>query len=176
MVVILPRFTLADLERANDEWGCNCGPSALAAICGLTLDETRVHFGPKWPGYTNPTSMYAALRSIGMHWASIGVPYESRSTWPIWGLCRIQWEGPWTQPGVPMRARYRHTHWVGAATDRKRGIGIFDVNVLANRSGWCSLEDWATHVAPALAKGHRRATGAWYITHAIEAEMPRGLA
>ena len=36
------RFTLADVEGANATWGCNCGPAALAAICGLTL---RVQHG-----------------------------------------------------------------------------------------------------------------------------------
>lgn len=165
----LPRFTLAELEAANNAWGCNCGPGALAAICGLTLDEVRSHLGPNWPGYTNPTTMVAALRSTGVRWSSFQVARESRTSWPLWGLCRIQWEGPWTLPGVPMRARYRYTHWVGAATDQQRGVGVFDVNVLANGSGWCSLADWSAHVAPELAKGHgRRATGGWYITHAIE--------
>lgn len=33
------RFTAADLERAHAEWSCSCGPAALAAICGLTLDD-----------------------------------------------------------------------------------------------------------------------------------------
>jgi hypothetical protein len=31
------RFTAVDAERASDEWGCNCGPSALAAITGRSL-------------------------------------------------------------------------------------------------------------------------------------------
>jgi len=165
-----PRFTLADLEVANAAWGCNCGPGALAAICGLTLDEVRPHFGPSWPGYTNPTAMLNALRSTGRRWYSCEGPSRlAPPSWPRWGLCRIQWEGPWTQPGVPMRARYRYTHWIGAATDPRRGVGIFDVNVLANGSGWCSLEDWSTRIASALAKDHdRRASGGWHITHAIE--------
>ena len=178
-----PRFTLADLEAANDAWGCNCGPGALAAICGLTLDEVRPHFGSNWPGYTNPTAMFAALRSVGKlgaRWTALRPGFSGAPLpWPGWGLCRIQWEGPWTKPGVPMRARYRYTHWVGAARrspavsikpDRCGGeVGIFDVNALANGSGWCSLEDWSTHIAPELAKGHdRRATGGWHITHAIE--------
>lgn len=172
-----PRFTLADLEGANDAWGCNCGPGALAAICGLTLDEVRPHFGPNWPGYTNPTAMFAALRSLWRAGSIIAITHLMRPDgscpWPGWGLCRIQWEGPWTRPGVPMRARYRYTHWVGVATDPRRGVGIFDINVLANGSGWCSLEDWSTHVAPVLAKDHdRRATGSWHITHAIEVARP----
>ena len=167
-----PRFTLADLEAANDAWGCNCGPGALAAICEMTLDEARRHVGSEFERkrYTNPTLMLAALRSTGMRWSSISVPRESRTAWPLWGLCRIQWEGPWTKPGVPMRARYRYTHWIGAAS---RGAGIFDVNALANGSGWCSLEDWSAILAPALATGHdKRATGGWHITHAIEVARP----
>jgi len=168
-----PRFTLEDLEAANDAWGCNCGPGALAAICGLTLDEVRPHLGPAWPGYTNPTAMRNALRSVrarlnqAIGWLELDV-----ARWPSRGLCRIQWEGPWTQPGVPARARYRFTHWIGAATDPVRGVGIFDINVLANGSGWCSLEDWSTQVAPVLAKDHdKRATGTWHITHAIEVAL-----
>lgn len=169
-----PRFTLVDLEAANDAWGCNCGPGALAAICGLTLDDVRPHLGERWPGYTNPTTMTAALQSL---WRAgrviairnlrlvpdriVGERYKVPAAahvaveWPRWGLCRIQWEGPWTQAGVPMRARYRFTHWIGAAADPARGVGVFDINVLANGSGWCSLEDWSTHVAPVLAKDTR---------------------
>lgn len=165
--MIKPRFTLSDLERAHDEWSANCGPGALAAICGLTLDEVRHTFeanGFDTKHYTNPTMMFGVLRKIGVRWILM-----STQEWPRWGLCRIQWEGPWTQPGVPIRARYRYTHWVGAATDPGRGVGIFDINVLSNGSGWCSLDDWSTHVAPVLAKDHdKRATGGWHITHAIE--------
>jgi hypothetical protein len=28
------------------------------------------------------------------------------------GINRIQWEGPWLNPGVPARVAYMHTHWV----------------------------------------------------------------
>ena len=34
-----PRFTLDDAERAWRDWGCNCGPGALAATMGMTLDD-----------------------------------------------------------------------------------------------------------------------------------------
>lgn len=33
-----PRFTMDDMIRANEEWGANCGPGAIAAIMGMTLD------------------------------------------------------------------------------------------------------------------------------------------
>ena len=44
-----PRFSLSDAERVQDEWGANCGPGAVAAICGLTLDELRPHMAASWP-------------------------------------------------------------------------------------------------------------------------------
>jgi len=171
----MPRFSLADLEHASSTWGCNCGPAAIAAIAGLTLDEVRPHMGAGWPGYTNPTCMFAALHSVGRPWSSIGVGFRSCTTWPGYGLCRIQWEGPWTQPGVPMRARYRQTHWVGAQHGTPpTNIGIFDVNCVhqAAGSGWVSLADWSTKIVPWLLESYPRANGGWHITHAIEVERP----
>jgi len=68
------RFTLADADRAADLWGMNCGPGALAAVCGLTLDEVRPHMGDfESKGYTNPTLMFAALKSIGVKHSLIRV-------------------------------------------------------------------------------------------------------
>jgi hypothetical protein len=160
------RFTLAELERASDTWGCNCGPAALAAICGLTLDEVRPHFERErpFPGYTNPTLMHAALRSaLGDppgFWQQVPGSRSVGATvsWPRYGLCRIQWEGPWTQPGVPIAARYRQTHWAGAARrPREDGkpilhddsnVGVWDVNAIGNRSGWCALADWSSKLVP----------------------------
>lgn len=171
-------FTLADLEAANDAWGCNCGPAALAAICGLTLDEVRPHFGPAWPGYTNPTAMFAALRSAGAKWSwdSIMVN-DKRPGWPRHGLCRIQWEGPWMKPGVPIAARYRHTHWVGAGP-LFDGAGfpipgevcVWDVNTLDIGDGWAPIAWWTKRTTPKLTADIPRATGGWHITHAIEVE------
>src|SRR5580700_11291869 len=45
MTVNPPRFTPADADRAYEEWGMNCGPSALAAVMGMTFDEVRPHMG-----------------------------------------------------------------------------------------------------------------------------------
>lgn len=169
------RFTVEDAQRAHDEWGCNCGPGALAAICGLTLDEVRPHMGDfERKGYTNPTLMIAALKSIGTRFSYRG-GHLGTEWWPCYGLARIQWEGPWTKDGVPIRARYRHTHWVGAMRSAQ-GTGIFDINCLNNGSGWARFEDWRDIVVPWILKECvPRADGHWHITHAIEVE-PAGRA
>lgn len=112
----------------------------------------------------DPSMMNDALRTIGRPWKKIG------AVWPAYGLVRIQWEGPWTEPGVPMRARYRYTHWIGAESGR-HSIGIFDINCMRPGelgSGWCSLADWSTILVPHIVQQYKRATGKWHITHAIE--------
>ena len=174
------RFTLADLEAASDTWGCNCGPAALAAILGLTLEEVRPRFGPDWPGYTNPTAMFAALQRQAVRWTELrpglsGAPLP----WPRFGLARIQWEGPWTRPGVPIAARYRHTHWVGAgplfhasgSSAIPSKTCIWDVNQLVGPcDGWAPLAWWTLRTAPQLTADIPRASGGWSITHAIEVQ------
>lgn len=164
-----PRFTADDAQRAYDAWGSNCGPGALAAIAGLTLEEVRPHLqGFDAKRYTNPTMMFGALDSIGRPWSKVATPI----TWPCWGLVRVQWHGPWMRPGVPMRARYRHTHWVGACSSPGT-IAVFDINAIGNGSGWCSLKDWGEILVPWLLKECvPRADGDWTLTHAIEVERP----
>lgn len=168
-----PRFTLREADEAHEAWGANCGPAALAAIVGLTLNEVRPHLrGFEGKGYTNPSMMFDALRSVGVPCVRRGLlPVDDvegpRENWPNYGLARIQWEGPWTRPGVPLRARYRYTHWIGAARGAS-GVGVFDVNCLNNGSGWVSLEDWKQVIVPALTASYPRASGGWHVTHAIE--------
>jgi hypothetical protein len=164
-------FTQADANRAHDEWGCNCGPSALAVIMGMTLDQVRPHMGDfEKKRYTNPTMMFAALKSVGARWSNtqFGYSIEPRLEWPRHGLARIQWGGPWMHPDVPPRWRYRQTHWV-ASMHRGKSVGIFDVNALNNGSGWVSEYDWAEMLVPRIiAECVPRADGNWHITHAVE--------
>lgn len=171
--MIPPRFTAADADRAHEEWGANCGPGAIAAICGLTLDELRPHMGDfEKKRYTNPTLMWRVLGSLeGVAFSHLGGDL-GRGNWPLYGLARIQWEGPWTKPGVPARAAYRHTHWVGADARNPANIGIFDINCINNGSGWVSVSEWSQTVVPwILEQCVPRATGGWYITHAVEVQL-----
>jgi hypothetical protein len=165
----MTKFTKADADRAHDEWGANCGPGALAAILDMTLDDVRPHMGDfERKRYTNPSLMFAALKSIGTNWSALALDGKViKLGWPIYGLARIQWEGPWTEPSVPVRARYRYTHWVGSARGANNP-GIFDINCMNNGTGWCSLDDWKSTMAPYLIAQYPRANGKWHITHAIE--------
>lgn len=167
------RFTLDEADRAAEAWGFNCGPAAVAAICGLSIGELRPHLGDfEQKRYTNPTLMFQILRSLDAAWRRM--PTAALTPWPAYGLARIQWEGPWMEPGVPIGARYRQTHWVGCCARNPDHIGIFDINCLNNGSGWVALEDWAAILVPAILKAcHPRANGGWHITHSLAVDCTR---
>src|SRR3546814_15629111 len=60
------RFTAVEAAAAYDAWGCNCGPAAIAAVIGLTLDELRPELGDfEVKRYTNPTLMWEVLDRLG---------------------------------------------------------------------------------------------------------------
>ncbi|KKK79591.1 hypothetical protein LCGC14_2831980 [marine sediment metagenome] len=160
-------FSLEDAQRACDAWGANCGPGAIAAIVGLTLDELRSHMGDfETKGYTNPTLMWSILNDLGVRWRLV----KPARIWPIYGLARVQWEGPWTAPSVPMRARYRHTHWVGASCLPDVEARVFDINCICV-GGWVSDSEWTAQVVPWLLRQcEPKASGRWHLTHVVEVE------
>lgn len=173
-------FSLEDAQRAADSWGANCGPTALAAVLGLSLDAVRSHMGDfERKGYTNPTLMFSALRSAGAKWQAFKCPPEPQqgvlcadplAYYPRNGLCRVQWEGPWTEPGVPIRARYRHTHWIGARHHRG-GVFVFDVNAMC-AGGWLPEQEWREQLVPWLLRECQpRANGRWHLTHRLEVDL-----
>ena len=163
------RFTHDDANRAYDDWGANCGPGAIAAMLGMTLDELRPQMGDfEDKRYTNPTLMWDVLNRIGVGF-SLTKPARS---WPDYGLARVQWEGPWTNPGVPPRAAYRHTHWVGAHGKNPENVGIFDINCM-NSGGWVNVFDWAGTIVPHLVQNccPKGASGRWHLTHVVEIKV-----
>lgn len=158
-------ITGAEADAAYDGWGCNCGPGAIAAIMGMSLGEVRPLLGDfERKRYTNPTLMWEILDRIGRPWRKVG------SAWPKFGLARIQWEGPWMEPGVPMAARYRQTHWVASWITDDRGHGIFDINMTGNGSGWGRREDWEREIVPLIVAATPRANGKWHVTHGVEVQ------
>jgi hypothetical protein len=168
---IVPLFTELDADAAHEEWGCNCGPTALAAIMRMTLDDVRPHLGDfEKRRYLNPTMMQQALVRIGARFRVVELPPRDRGlAFPAYGLARIQFDGPWMSKGANPKWRYMHTHWVGAERS-SASVHIFDVNALENGTGWTSLYDWSSRVAPQLIASHERATGSWHVTDRIEIE------
>lgn len=159
----LPPFTLDQAQAAADEWGANCGPGAIAAVCGLTLDALRPHLGNfEGKRYTNPTLMLDTLKRLS-------VRYRKVEKIERLGLVRIQWEGPWTKPGVPIRARYRHTHWIGKRV-HEGATWVFDINAICV-GGWIPFAEWSDQLVPWLLKECQpRADGKWHPTHCLEIE------
>lgn len=169
----MPRFTLDQAQRAGDAWGFNCGPASVAVILGLTPEEIRPHFGDfERKHYTNPSLMWEALRNLKARWTCTvnqrGTERQWMCAWPTYGLARVQWEGPWTAPGVPMAARYRHTHWVASCKPHSGEHFIFDINCMC-AGGWVSLSEWNGSVVPwLLGECEPKASGKWHLTHAVE--------
>ena len=150
-------YTPSDLEEAWSEWGCSCGPASVAALLGRECSDVRPHFpGFETRRYANPTHIYSALRSMGIEAEAF------KRGRPETGLLFIQWGGPWLQPGVPIGAAYRQTHWIAVA-----GEAVFDVNV----GHWTGRTDWehpTNGVAAWLMSQNRRCDGTWTVRTAIE--------
>lgn len=162
-------FSHEEAERAFKDWGANCGPGAIAAITGMTLNQLRPYLGNfEQKKYTNTRLMYEILNRLEVTWLFI----KGSTRFPKNGLARIQWEGSWTDLGKPRRARYRHTHWVASHQD-KYTTWIFDINCMCV-GGWVSYEEWSTQVVPwLLPKIEPNANGIWHVTHAIEVKQLR---
>jgi hypothetical protein len=151
-------FTEDDARRAHDDWGANCGPIALAACLGITLDDLRpklqvCQFEAK--RYMTPTMMAAALRECGVRVAT-GLP---RDVLPFSGLVRIQWHGPWTAPGANPKWAYRQTHWISSLRYDAEWW-VFDCN-----GGWRTFDSWKSEIVPLLTQSIPRADGKWSVTH-----------
>lgn len=164
------RFTYDDAERVAEEWGCNCGPSALAAALSLTLDEVRPLInGFDQRGYMSPIMMKEALNRSGVQWREkTKCRQVPRSALPAafpTGLCRVQWTGPWTAAGANPRWAYNHTHWI-ATWQTEQGVLVFDIN-----RGLTTYEDWEEVVPPLITSGIKRADGGWYATHLWEIQQ-----
>lgn len=159
-------FTEDEFWAAVEEWGCNCGPSALAFALQIPLDEIRgliPDFETK--GYTSPTMMKAALKTRGVAFDDVPAPsrlvYGPRSMFhDRIALVRIQWTGPWTAPGSNPRWAYGRTHWICAWLGPNAAGLVFDCN-----GGAMPFDRWKREIVPALTASYKRADGGWYLTH-----------
>lgn len=149
--------TEEDFQRANAEWGCNCGPSALAVAARVGLDTVHQAI----PGfddkqYTSPSMMLASVENLGRQIRR----GEGPINWDTPSLVRIQWEGPWSKPGMNPRWAYRFTHWVAAFGWFGTGHFVFDCN-----GGMRTFGSWDAEIAPAIMATIPRASGTYRVTH-----------
>lgn len=150
-------FTEADCDRHHAEWGCNCGPAALAAALGWSLGQVRPHLGDfETRRYMTTAMMINAVASSGFVARSV-VPVG----YPLHGVCRIQLGGPWIIDGRPARWAARHTHWV-AVIRRDDLTWVFDVN-----SGWMPLDQWDRLTMTRIIDTTKRAEG-WHLSNSLE--------
>lgn len=163
-------FDEKDMLTAAEEWGCNCGPSALAFTLQVKLDAVRYAI-PKFDDrrYTSPTMMQDGLAFFRQCYRSIqpakfdpGKPVDVENLFHEQpALVRIQWCGPWTAPGANPRSAYRHTHWIAAWSEDGVSL-IFDCN-----GGITGISAWIETIVPLLTKMYPRSTGEWFPTHIL---------
>lgn len=151
---------LPDTIEAGDAWGANCGPMALAAVLDLPTVEAARPLVQPFRGFMSPTDMYRALDRAG-------AKYMDVERVGLLGLVRIQWVGPWCEPGIDPRAAYRYTHWIGMRhagqpEPGRLGEGTLIYDATPNR--WIELSEW-TRWCPSL--WPKRATG-WRMSTSIE--------
>lgn len=153
-------FTEEEAQAAHDEWGCNCGPAALAFALQADLSAVR-HAIPGFDDkrYTSPTMMKAALAYLGRAYEVRPVSRAGMFDIDRVTLVRVQWTGPWTAPGANPRWAYGATHWIAAYLHFGHRL-VFDIN-----GGISFFEDWDSKIAPVLAALHKRADGRWLPTH-----------
>lgn len=124
-------YSEADSDRAKKSWKATCGPHALAAACGLTLDQVRPAL-KSYRGWLNPTMMGESLVTLGRRFR---VTTGLRTLDVCDGISRVQWEGSWLDDGVHPSVAYHHTHWVA----HLRGWVLCTASV---SSEWITAQEW----------------------------------
>jgi hypothetical protein len=155
------RFGQAEVEAAHNEWGCNCGPAALAAVMGLTLDEVRLCLGDfEERGYMNVSMMRSAIAAAGGRINGEVDCGPGRDFYPLgrFGLVRIQRGGPWIIDGKPARWAATASHWIASIHGPGGLQFIYDIN-----SGLVPWGEWDRGVAPAIMREIKRCDGSYYL-------------
>ena len=139
-------------------------------ITGKTPDEIRPRLQNfESRRYVSPSMMAMILNGLNitftrtfMERANVQRDQLSTPRFPDFGLVRIQWDGRWCDPGVPIPARYRRTHWIAFATEHP--MWCFDVNAMA-LGGWITLDKWRECLVPWLIKEVvKGGNGRWWVT------------
>ena len=163
------QFSSEDMTLAFEEWSCNCGPAALAAVLKITLEEAR-DLIPEFVArrYTSPTMMGRAIDSAGLLFQELGKsrkvePWMCPEVFPERGLVRVQWTGPWTAPDANPKWAYRKTHWFSVFSKVTDHVVVFDVNC-----GPVPWSQWVTTIPKLITDEIERSDGGWYLTHLWE--------
>jgi len=155
----------AELEAANRAWNCNCGPTAIAAATGKSLDQVRAALTKgtgRFKGYTTVPDVQAALRWLDVRversWSK---PPKALLEHELAGtaVLMIQFGGPWMRDP---RAAARHRHliafrygWIGPK------MGPRWVADVTNRPAvWTLLDAWIATVHELMPDG---CDGTWSI-------------
>lgn len=96
-----------DMEEANQTLGAMCGHGALAAALSISVADA-VRYLQK-PGWINVPLMKEGIECAGFRWERVDKPGPYQT-----GLILVQFTGPWTEPGVPVKVACQHRHWVAA--------------------------------------------------------------
>lgn len=167
-------FTSMDLQQANADWGCNCGPAALAAVWRLPLREVRKVVGRfDSTGYMNALDMQAALMRLRLRVAvELADGGTEQDIYPTHGLCLVQWGGPWITGDKPnLKWALTHTHWIATKWDDVDGQRwIFDVNA----TGWLTMEAWTADILPLLLAADKHRDGTHWLRHSWEIRRDPG--
>lgn len=154
-------FMPPDLNEAHKAWKCNCGPGSVAALLGLTCEQVRPHFpGHAERGYSNPSHLQNALRSLGCRVVSTWKRTPEALALPRFGIVFVQFGGPWLREGVPAGWAYRATHFAAV-----NGGQVYDVN---QDPPWYPKSGWESDLLPWLASTINRCDGTFYIRAAFE--------
>jgi hypothetical protein len=165
-------FTEEDSSKAYLEWGANCGPNALAFALQIPLEKVRgliPDFEAK--RYTSPTMMKKAIANAGRTFVSNPADIANMFRISHGGtvnLTRIQWAGPWTQPGANPKWAYRQTHWIATWGENSGPCRewVFDVN-----GGVMCFVVWKQAIVPILTAATSRADGGWFPTHVWQLDV-----
>lgn len=153
-------FTQEQMAVAAEAWGCNCGPSALAFALQKPLEAVRYAIlGFEKKGYTSPTMMKAGLEELQAPYVGVAKPNRDAMFADRPALVRIQFTGPWTNPGANPKWAYWHTHWVCCWCEGGTPL-VFDCN-----GGILGVSQWENDIIPLLTAVDKKCDGKWYPTH-----------
>ena len=159
-------YSLEDYVQLNAERGANCGPGAIAAICGARLETVVDDLGPRLQKLGGTTEMMLLLAVQELGFSCLNAVKRL----PKFGLARVQWAGPW-MAAPEVFAPQMWSHWIGAVTTAS-GLIIFDVNALPE-GGWIAFETWSSWLVPeVIMPTMPEASGDWWIDEAFEVSRP----